>query len=431
MNEYANKLLKEFLRENSELDFKIKVNTELNRKGFARVNLLDAVGKELSEEVEIKFRQIKHEYQFGGNLFMLEQFPSDEENACYEERFKSVFNLGVVPFYWDGLEPLEGKPRYAKDSPSIYRRPPPDLVLEFCEKNNITPKGHPLFWHGFLPDWLPPDHRKWVYRMDQHIAEIADHYADRIFIFDAINEALNGVARSNSPYVDDIVQTAFEVAERYLPNAQLVLNDDQYWWIYRRELTNNFLVAQDLIRRGIKVGGLGFQYHMFDWNLHDANTFMLNPVNLYKCLDIYGRLNIPCSLTEISLISRTDILGDGDTFQGILLDKLYRLWFSHPSTEALIYWNLVDNTAAEGEDTLRAGLLNRDFTEKPAFQVLDHLVNKEWRSSGIFNYIPGGDNRFQGFYGDYELVIHMEGQDITQKITLSKYADTTFNIKVS
>lgn len=430
MNEYAEKLLAEFLRENSELDFKIKANTELYRKGFGRVTLVDSDGRELKEQGDISFKQVSHEYKFGANLFMLGQFESEEENALYEERFKSVFNTGVVPFYWSGLEPDEGQPRFSKNSPDIYRRPPPDTVLKFCEENGIIPKGHPLFWHAFLPDWLPKDRRQWLYRMEKHIAEIAEKYGDRIFIFDAINEAINGVSRFNSPYVDDIVKIAFEMVERQFPNAQLVLNDDQYWWVYRRELTNSFMIAQDLIRRGSRIGGLGFQYHMFDWNLRDADRFMLNPVNLYNCLDIYGRLDVPCSLTEISLISRKDYFGDGgDEFQKILLEKLYRLWFSHPSTEALIYWNLVDDTAADGEDKLKAGLLNRDFSEKPAYQALNRLVHEEWHSEGKFAYVPGGDNRFQGFYGDFELDIHLSDRTIKKNVTLSKYASTELTIE--
>lgn len=428
MNDQARKLLAGFLEPNSELEFRVRTNTELHRKGFARVVLEDAAGRELAVRGEIRFRQLTHEYQFGANLFMLGQFPSAEENARFEELFTSVFNLGVVPLYWSDLEPVEGRPRYAKDSPPIYRRPPPDAVVEFCERNGITPKGHPLFWHGWLPKWLPTDRRQWLRRMDRHIAEIAARYGDRIFIFDAINEALSGLGKADTPYVDDIVRVAFEMAGRHLPNAQLVLNDDQYWWVHRRELTNYYLVAKDAIQRGVRIGGLGFQYHMFDWNLHDADRFMLNPANLYACLDTYGKLDVPCSLTEISLISRNDLLGDGDAFQGVLLDKLYRLWFSHPATEALIYWNTVDNTAASGEDSLRAGILNRDLTKKPAFRALEHLVNTEWRSAGRFDYAPGGDNRFQGFFGDYNLEVRLDSGTFHRRVSLGSRSPRTLRL---
>ena len=52
------------------------------------------------------------------------------------EIFKEYFNLATVPFYWNSLEPQENKPRFEKDSEKIYRRPAPDLCLEYCEEKD-------------------------------------------------------------------------------------------------------------------------------------------------------------------------------------------------------------------------------------------------------------------------------------------------------
>ena len=53
------------------------------------------------------------------------------ERAGYNRcTFYRYFNLATVPFYWNTLEPEYGKPRYAKDSVKIYRRPAPDLCME-------------------------------------------------------------------------------------------------------------------------------------------------------------------------------------------------------------------------------------------------------------------------------------------------------------
>ncbi len=433
-SELGKKLLKSMQRENSELDFLIKTNTELHRKGFARIALKSESGDAIEADASIHYRQLTHEYRFGANLFMLEQFPEAEKNARFEERFTRLFNLGVVPFYWSDLEPVQGRPRYAKDSPHIYRRPAPDLVLEFCGQNQITPKGHPLFWHGWIPDWMPKDRRQWLYRMEKHIAEIAERYGDKIFIFDAINEVFTTLRHAHTPYPNDIVPTAFKVAERYLPHAQLVLNDDMWWWNYHRELTPYYMVAKQLLEQGLALGGLGFQYHMFEHNITNEFEKFLDPAHLYRCLDQYGTLGIPCSLSEISISSRHD-LGDGDAFQNVLIEKLYRLWFSHPATEALIYWNTVDGTAAggtpggeDGENSLRSGLLNYDLSPKASYATLDKLINEEWRSSGEMSYRPNGDNRFQGFYGDYELIVDLDGRRIRRRISLSKHASRDFSI---
>lgn len=86
---------------------------------------------------------------------MLDEFDSEEYNRRYRGEFKKYFNLATVPFYWDGLEPEEGKPRYDKNSPKVWRRPSPELCTEYCEENGIMPKLHCLVYDKFIPEWLP------------------------------------------------------------------------------------------------------------------------------------------------------------------------------------------------------------------------------------------------------------------------------------
>ena len=85
---------------------------------------------------------------------MLDEFDNEAYNAEYRHFFKEYFNLATVPFYWDTLEPTEGKPRYAKDSEKVYRRPAPDLCMEYCEQNGVTPKLHCLYYDKMTPSWL-------------------------------------------------------------------------------------------------------------------------------------------------------------------------------------------------------------------------------------------------------------------------------------
>lgn len=65
---------------------------------------------------------------------MLDEFDHAEENQNYREVFKKCFNLATIPFYWDGLEPEQGKPRYDKDSPKVWRRPAPSFALSTARK---------------------------------------------------------------------------------------------------------------------------------------------------------------------------------------------------------------------------------------------------------------------------------------------------------
>lgn len=426
MNDLAKKLSEEFVRPNQELDFLIKHNTESYRKGFGKIALVYENGEPFHGEACVNLKQVSHEYKFGANLFMLDSFPEKEKNAAFEEKFKEIFNLGVVPFYWSDLEPERGKPRFSKNSAPIPRRPPPDLVVEYCEKNGITPKGHPLCWNQWLPEWLPKSPDQWLDCLERRFAEISERYASRIPVFDVVNEPHSALLHYNTPLPENIVEIAFKMADKYFPRAQLILNDDKWWWKYHRELSPVFMLAEKIQKKGLNLGGLGFQYHMFHRYFDDEYRFFMNPRHLYKCLDLYHNLRIPCNLSEISILG-SDELGDGDAFQNLIAEKLYRLWFSHPATDGIVWWNLVDYTAyvpIGGEtcyaNSLRSGLLNYDLSPKPSFNTLRELIKNEWRTDASINYSEKTENRFHGFFGDYEVEIKTNAGIFRDKATHAK-----------
>ena len=142
------KILKSF-RENKEwFEKRNTEGIEKYRKGDFRLQFsCDGVKK-------VTVKQKKHAFLFGCNAFMLHSFEKEEKETIYKEKFAKLFNQAVVPFYWSDLEPEEGKLRFHKDSENIYRRPAPDIVLDFCKEYDIEPKGHCLTWNWFTPKWL-------------------------------------------------------------------------------------------------------------------------------------------------------------------------------------------------------------------------------------------------------------------------------------
>jgi len=437
MNEAGKKLLRFLEAEDPEIDFRIKTGIETNRKGFAFIELLDG-NKQRISKARIGVRQLTHEFLFGGNAFMVEQFSTEAENRLYEQRFAAVFNEAVVPFYWSDLEPEDGVSRFARGSKPIYRRPPPDTVLDFCREHHIRPKGHPLCWHSFSPEWAPKDPQLLMARYARRIREIAERYGDTITLWDVVNEAQtrSPLTRTNLPAMpDDHVEQAFRLAERYLPSSALLYNDDNRWWNHQGNYSPVYLLVRHLLDRGCRVDGLGLQYHMFDWLLPETDQFM-NPRHLFACLDLYAKLQIPLNISEISLQGGAR-WGDGEKFQAIAAEKLYRLWFSHPAMNSIVWWNLVDGTAAVSEpgvgvdeNALCAGLLHRDLSPKPAFEAINKLINREWRTNLSLDYQDGAANAFHGFYGDYELEIQTESGSWKKYLTLGKNHRNTFTIQL-
>ncbi len=128
-------------------------NIKKYRMGEVKIKLVDKNGNAISG-AQIKAVQKNHEFDFGANIFMLEELESAEKNEIYKERFKALFNTATLPFYWEDTEPEKGKTRYVIGSPKIYRRPAVDLCLKYCEENNIKPREHGLAFESCFPLWL-------------------------------------------------------------------------------------------------------------------------------------------------------------------------------------------------------------------------------------------------------------------------------------
>ena len=165
-------VLKYFETNRDYADKKIKEGIEKNRKGDFELCFCD------DEEKFVSVRQVGHKFKFGCNAFMIGGFECKQKEEIYRQKFKNLFNLAVVPFYWVSLEPREGALRFGADSEYIYRRPAPDVVLEFCRQYGIEPKWHCLLWAFCNPEWLQKYGEKDKKRLiEKRFEEIAARYA--------------------------------------------------------------------------------------------------------------------------------------------------------------------------------------------------------------------------------------------------------------
>ena len=147
------KVLELFEKNKEYMEERITGGIEQHRKGNAEICVKDKNGN-IVPGVKISVKQKSHEFKFGANLFMLDEFENEEKNELYKKYFAQTFNMATLPFYWDSTEPEKGKTRYAKESEKLYRRPPIDLCVEFCEKHCIEPREHALAYENFFPSWL-------------------------------------------------------------------------------------------------------------------------------------------------------------------------------------------------------------------------------------------------------------------------------------
>ncbi len=433
-------VLKNFENPKSNWIEKANERIEINRKGKAGIIVLNKNGDPV-KDAKIKIKQKKHSFRFGANIFMLDELETAEKNAIYKEKFTKLFNMATLPFYWCDTEPQKNKPRYAANSYKIYRRPPIDLCLQFCEENGIEPREHALAYDIFFPEWLKDlSIEQEKEEIEQHFKEIATLYADKINTIEVTNEMLWGNSITAFYKEPDFVEWCFKMARKYFPNNHLASNEytESAWGFPSIASYSSYL--EKSIRADAPIDAIGLQYHIFYPREKEFDTIetLYNPKHILNQLDFYSSsFGLPQQITEITVPAYSNDDAD-EEIQAKLLEYLYTLWFSSPNVEQIIYWNLVDGYAAfaeagdmsKGNNKYYGGLLRFDMSEKPAFKTLDRLINNVWHTEFETKTNNDGKIDFCGFYGDYEIEISLSGEKINKKISLLPNSNNEITVTV-
>ena len=446
------RVLELFEEQKDFMEERVNSGIERYRKGNACLTVVDEGGKPV-EGATVRFNQTKHQFRFGANIFMLDELETEEKNRLYKERFKEIFNIATLPFYWDALEPERGKPRYSKDSPRVYRRPAPELCVEFCRANGIEPREHALAYDYFFPKWLYDAEVSEVKEaLERRFREIAERFADDIPTIEVTNEMEWYSHQAKTKFYDepDFVEWCFRRAEEYFPNNQLCINERTgLCWYDRGRVTDKYYAYIEAnMLKGARIDAIGMQYHMFFKmpDEYEKTRPMYNPESLYRHMDLYSRFGKPLQVTEITIPAYTDDPED-EAIQAAVLEKLYPIWFSHPNMEQIIYWNVADGYAhlfdpdpekikasqgnmSLGENYYRGGLLRFDMSPKPAYEVLRRLIREEWHTEGEVTTDSAGKASFRGFGGDYELEITANGRTVKQSVSLLSQTDNGYTVRL-
>ena len=421
---------------------RVEPNIEKYRKGDMTLRLTDDKGNPLKNQ-KVRINQIGHDFKYGANIFLLDEFSTEEENVKYREFFHQFFNLATVPFYWKELEPEQDKPRYAADSYKIHRRPAPDLCVEYCEEKGILPKLHCLFYDKFIPDWLPKQDEAEMKRLyEKRFAEIAERYKGKMYEFEVTNELLDEWkwdAQSVLCSKRDTPLWAYELARKYFPEETLVINESNRTpeigeQDYRSPY---FLFIDGLLAKGASIDKIGIQNHIFCSTRFKQEDVIWNylqyfdPEKLLNGLGYLAEFGKPLEITEITIPT----FGEGEEaeqLQADLLNRLYHVWFSVPAMETLVYWNTVEGMAyrrpdgASDENRVRGGIFHRDLTPKKAALELKRLFTEEWHTEAELTTDENGEITFRGFYGDY--TAEMNGK--TAKFGLHKKDPSAQELKI-
>lgn len=130
-------------------------------------------------------------------------------------------------------------------------------------------------------------------------------------------------------------------------------------------------------------------------------------------MDLYGKFGKKLQISEVTAF------GYDEDMQAEMLKNLYSIWFSHQSVESITYWNLSEKfsfkTSGWYEAMYKGGIIGDNFRRKPAFDILDELINKTWQTN-ITSETADDYFYFKAFYGKYDIDIICNDKKVSREI---------------
>jgi len=386
------------------------------------VRVVDSTGKALPSAV-VHVKEIRSAFRFGCAVPSMppraQQSPALRPIADrLRAAFARLFNYATTEnaCKWAQYEPSEG----------VYNDANVLGVIEFCKLAGAELKGHNLIWGAdsgrFVPSWLLQKPDSDVRRLFKaHIFQEVSRFKSDIHLWDVVNESLH-CHWFASHYGPDYVLDALNFAHQADPSAYLLINE--YANFHPGGAERYAAQARDLLARGAPLNALGIQAH--------DPPYWYSPDQLQHVLDTLAATGLDLHLTEFTFPSDgREILGGyrSGTWTEEAQAEFYRyfftLCFAHPAVKAITLWALWDGASW----LKKGGLLRKDFSEKPAYRVLDTLINHTWRTEGDFSCSKEGKVTFRAFKGEYSIEVSAPGHTV---VTLHQSVSqpTTFTVSL-
>lgn len=409
------------------------------RKASKKIRFVDSNGKPLSEKT-INVELANHEFLFGWGAFdflsyirackkeddsisLLKKIEIDvDPETFFKDRITKwleIFNYGTLPFYWGGFEKIEGKP----DTENLR------LAAELLKKNNVTVKGHPLCWHTACAKWLLDYDEKTI--LEKQLGRIqreVEGFRGLIDYWDVINEVvIMPVFKKENNAITKlckklgrvgIVKATFDQAVKYNPNGTFLINDFN--------LSQKYVdLIEECLEAGVPITAIGLQSHQHQgyWGVE----------KIEETLKRFEQFNLPIHFTENTITSgpiipaRIKDLNDWhfeddcstpelEERQKNQLEEWYRTIFEgHPLVKAITGWDFTDGMWLNAP----SGLLHKDGSKKPVFDMLKNLIKNEWHTKEEVNTDKDGFAVVEGFKGEYNLQCKTDNVQLKGNFVLS------------
>ena len=431
MSSEMRQIADQYLRQFDRIRDTVETGIEQNRKTRLCLRVIDAFGQPVPH-ASVQISQTQSDFLFGCNALLSGQL-GDMQND-YETLITRLFNCITTTCSINDYQPEPGIFRFASGSPPLYRRPPIDDMTAFAERLNLKIKIQPLFADSWSrkAEWIPNDRESVIRVYDDYFRRIAERYGSRFFLADVVNEAFSCPRRNPDFCLLDesktMVDLFFRMARKYFPRDVLLELNDGTGMNAGPQSDAYFRLAQRQIENKTGMNAIGFQCHLFNLLKHLRGEMPLQ--DMYDNYLRFSSLGVPLFITEVTLGSMIPGMTDreGEKLQAIAAEVLYRLWFSLPGMSTITYWNLMDGVHWKNEGDCRGCLLDVNMKEKPVYQALYQLIQRQWKTSLEAQTDDNGEIAFRGFCGEYDLTADTENARLSRVVGVHRGTDNQIRV---
>jgi GH35 family endo-1,4-beta-xylanase len=331
------------------------------------IRVIDCDGNPLGD-AQVEILQTGHDFLFGCNLFAFRRWESRRNNSLYEKRFRDLFNAATVPMYWSVMERQRGRPDFG----------PADEAVRWCRDQHIQVKGHPLLWQDTVPRWVEEMKADEISPAVQaHVRQVADRYRDLVDWWDVVQNPAP-TPKIGPVQIDPIEAVRWAAETR--PRGRLLVNGDD-----PQSLAG---LARRMRSGATRLDGVGIQAHQHEgaWTLD----------MIRQTLDAAAAGGLPVHVSAVTILGGPE----DEAAQAEAVRHFYTAAFAHPKVASITWWDLSDQFAWRNAP---AGLVRADLSPKPAYQVLDRLLNHLWRTDAAGRTGDDGRIAVRAFLGRYKI----------------------------
>jgi hypothetical protein len=147
------------------------------------------------------------------------------------------------------------------------------------------------------------------------------------------------------------------------------------------------------------------------------------PEKTWQICERFSRFGKPIHFTELTILSGPKTASgwqstrEGQQQQAEQATQLFRVLFSHPTVQAITWWDFSDQGAWQAAP---AGLLRADMTPKPAYEQLKQLVKTQWWTRAQTTTSTDSTVQLRGFLGEYKVSVLKDRQTLLGSFRLDE-----------